>query len=201
MAADSFHPPSETMNDAFLSALAEKWRELKRCPGRFGPGHRLSVRPARLPKCGACARAASAAGAPPDAIARLWRSLCGDVVVARGLKTVYVAGGDISLSVEAARGYFGFGPKDGAALWASAMRWSGRTQHAGRAGLRSMARTCRGRPVVADAEREQVSATSRIVAGWPSLSGHGRRDAPRMAIRGPDEHGSFRRGRHAGDRP
>jgi hypothetical protein len=32
------------------------------------------------------------------------------MLVTRGLKTVYVAGGDISHSLEAARGYFGFGP-------------------------------------------------------------------------------------------
>lgn len=55
-------------------------------------------------------RQAGELGAPPDAIARLWRSLCGDMLVARGLKSVYVAGGDIAHSLEAARGYFGFAP-------------------------------------------------------------------------------------------
>ena len=80
MAADSFHPPSEASSDAFLAALALKWREMRDAP------------------------------APADAVARMWRSLCGDVAAARGLKAVYVAGGDVSLTLEAGRAYFGFGP-------------------------------------------------------------------------------------------
>lgn len=55
-------------------------------------------------------RSAVELGLPAEAVARIWRSLCGDMLITRGLKTVYVAGGDISLSLEAARGYFGFGP-------------------------------------------------------------------------------------------
>jgi hypothetical protein len=55
-------------------------------------------------------REAAAAGAPADAVARIWRSICGDVAVARGLKAVYVAGGDMTLTLEAGRSYFGFGP-------------------------------------------------------------------------------------------
>jgi hypothetical protein len=41
-------------------------------------------------------------------MARLWRALCGDMLAARGLKSVHLAGGDIAMLIEGARGYFGF---------------------------------------------------------------------------------------------
>ena len=47
--------------------------------------------------------------APPDTVARLWRALSGDIWVTRGLKAVYVAGGDPAQLLLGARGYFGFG--------------------------------------------------------------------------------------------
>jgi hypothetical protein len=109
MAADSFHPPSEVMTDVFLSALAAKWREMKDAPAPGGAG--MVFRPAReAAEMRRLCRGALAAGAPVDVIARMWRSLCGDVAVARGLKQVFVAGGDVSLTLEAGRSYFGFGP-------------------------------------------------------------------------------------------
>jgi hypothetical protein len=109
MAADSFHPPSEASTDAFLAALALKWREMRDAPAPAGGG--IGFRPAREAiEMRRLCRAAAEAGAPADAVARMWRSLCGDVAAARGLKAVYVAGGDVSLTLEAGRGYFGFGP-------------------------------------------------------------------------------------------
>lgn len=44
----------------------------------------------------------------PAAAARLWRCLCGEVMAARGLKSVLMAGGEPAQMLEAARGYFGF---------------------------------------------------------------------------------------------
>lgn len=109
MAADSFHTVVETVNDPLLSALADRWRELQAAPAVSPAG--IGFRPAReASEMRRLTRAATAAGLPADAMARVWRSLCGDMLVNRGLKTVYVAGGDISHSIEAARGYFGFGP-------------------------------------------------------------------------------------------
>lgn len=64
-----------------------------------------------LPGQAAQLRQALASGTsaiPPDAAARLWRSLCGEVMAARGLKAVYLAGGETAQMIEAARGYFGF---------------------------------------------------------------------------------------------
>lgn len=107
--ADSFHPVAETVNDPLLAALADRWRELQQAPAVSPSG--IGFRPAReAAEMRRLTRAAAASGLPADAVARLWRSLCGDMLVSRGLKTVYVAGGDISHSLEAARGYFGFAP-------------------------------------------------------------------------------------------
>jgi hypothetical protein len=107
--ADSFHPVVETVSDPLLTALAERWRELQQAPAVSPAG--IGFRPAReAAEMRRLTRAATAAGLPADAMARIWRSMCGDMLVSRGLKTVFVAGGDISLSLEAARGYFGFGP-------------------------------------------------------------------------------------------
>lgn len=180
MAADSFHPPSETMNDAFLSALAEKWRELKEVPAVTGAG--IGFRPAReAAEMRRMCRLALASGTPPDAIARIWRSLCGDVAVARGLKTVYVAGGDVTLSVEAARGYFGFGPNvvplvgirdaleraDSVPGTLACVPWP---EHAGAGQWWPML-------------NENKFSGLHIVAGWPSLPGSAA-ETPRMAIVG-----------------
>ncbi len=52
---------------------------------------------------------ANGAGAlPKPAAARLWRALCGEIMSARGLSNVLLAGGEPALLLEAARGYFGF---------------------------------------------------------------------------------------------
>lgn len=109
MAADSFHATADVSNDPLLSAVAERWRELLHAPAASPAG--IGYRPAReAAEMRRLCRQASDIGAPADAIARIWRSLYGDMLVARGLKAVYVAGGDIAQSLEAARGYFGFAP-------------------------------------------------------------------------------------------
>lgn len=109
MAADSFQATLDVANDPFLSALSERWRELLQAPASSPAG--IGFRPAReAAEMRRLCRQASDAGAPPAAIARIWRSMCGDMLVQRGLKAVYVAGGDIAQSIEAARGYFGFAP-------------------------------------------------------------------------------------------
>lgn len=180
MAADSFHQTSETMNDAFLSAFAEKWRELRDAPAVSAAG--IGFRPAReAAEMRRMCLAASAAGVPPDAIARAWRSICGDVAVARGLKAVYVAGGDVTLSVEAARGYFGFGPNvvpvvgirdalERAVTTPGVLACVPWPEHAG-AG--------QWWPMLNENKFRDLS----IVAGWPSLPGTAN-EAPRMAIVG-----------------
>lgn len=180
MAADSFHNPSETMNDAFLSALAEKWRELRDTPAVSATG--IGFRPAReATEMRRMCRAASAAGAPPDAIARLWRSLCGDVAVARGLKAVYVAGGDVTLGVEAARGYFGFGP--------NVIPIVGIRDALERAESTPGVLACVPWPEHAGSGQwwpmlnENKFRNLAIVAGWPSLPGSAA-ETPRMAIVG-----------------
>lgn len=109
MAADSFRDTSGVMSDTFLAALGLKWRELRDAP-QPAPGS-IGFYPAReaAEMRRLCAEAA-ATGMPAEAVARIWRSLCGDVAAARGLKAVYVAGGDVTLTLEAGRSYFGFGP-------------------------------------------------------------------------------------------
>jgi len=165
------------MNNAFLSALAEKWRELRDVPAVSASG--IGFRPAReAAEMRRMCRAATAAGAPPDAIARVWRSLCGDVAVARGLKAVYVAGGDITLGVEAARGYFGFGPNivplvgvrdalDRADSMPGALAVVPWPEHAG---------SGQWWPMLNENRFKELA----IVAGSPAVSGVG----PRMAIVG-----------------
>ena len=180
MAADSFHNPSETMNDAFLSALAEKWRELRDTPAVSASG--IGFRPAReAAEMRRMCRAASAAGTPPDAIARIWRSLCGDVAAARGLNAVYVAGGDVTLGVEAARGYFGFGP--------NVLPIVGIRDALERAESTPGVLACVPWPEHAGSGQwwpmlnENKFRNLAIVAGWPSLPGSAA-ETPRMAIVG-----------------
>src|SRR5262249_5118237 len=93
MGADSFQAAA-AVGDAFLSVLAEKWRELHDAPAASPAG--IGYRPAReAAEMRRLCRMAEPGGLPADAIARIWRSMCGDMLVARGLKAVYVAGGDI----------------------------------------------------------------------------------------------------------
>ncbi len=102
---ERFAPPPEELSDELMSAIAGKWRNLALDQGRefvFRPARDAAeIRGlARLP-----------VGVHPDVLARVWRSLMGDALVARGLKAVYVAGGDPALMIDGARGYFGFAPK------------------------------------------------------------------------------------------
>ncbi len=119
MAADSFQATanpsgaeisgSSLSGDPLLRALAERWRDMLQAPAASPAG--IGFRPAReAMEMRRLYRQAAELGAPPDTIGRLWRSLCGDVLVARGLKAVCVAGGDIAQSLDGARGFFGFAP-------------------------------------------------------------------------------------------
>lgn len=168
------------MSDTFLAALALKWRELRDAPPP-APGA-LGFNPAReAMEMRRLCRDAAALGTPPDAIARLWRSLCGDVAAARGLKAVYVAGGDVALTLEAGRSYFGFGPdlvplvgvRDALERVSTeqgslaCLPWP---EHAGAGQWWPMLNESRFQDLV-------------IGCGWPSLPGHAE-EGPRVAIVG-----------------
>ncbi len=180
MAADSFQTSAETAHDIFLSALAEKWREMRDAPAVSAAG--IGFRPAReAAEARRLSRAAAGVGMPPDAIVRMWRSLCGDVAAARGLKTVYVAGGDISLSIECARGYFGFAP--------SVVPLVGVREALERAEDMPGSLACVPWPEHAGAGQwwpmlnEGKFRNLNIVGGWPSLPGSPA-ETPRLAIVG-----------------
>jgi hypothetical protein len=178
--ADSFQAVADPIADPLLSALGERWRELKDLPAVSPAG--IGFRPAReAAEMRRLTREVQAAGIPAEAIARLWRSLCGDMMVTRGLKTVYVAGGDISLSLEAARGYFGFAPQVTPVVEVrDALERADQNQgvlacvpwpeHAG-AG--------QWWPMLNEGKFRNLA----IVAGWPSVPARPN-DAPRIAIIG-----------------
>ncbi len=180
MAADSFHEPNQAMSDAFLAALSEKWRQMREAPAVSPAG--IGFRPAReAAELRRLAREGAAAGMPMDAIARIWRSLCGDVAVSRGLKAVYVAGGDVTLSVEAARGYFGFAP--------NIVPLVGVRDALERAVTQPGSLACVPWPEHAGAGQwwpmlnENKFHSLVIVGGWPSLPGSPD-ETPRIAIVG-----------------
>jgi hypothetical protein len=113
MSAEVFKPAAETAEPArirLLHALNEYWTQL----GQENPvaAGAMAFRPAR--EAAELRRlirgAATGSALPAEAIARMWRSLCGDALVARGLKAICVAGGDMAQSIEGARSYFGFAP-------------------------------------------------------------------------------------------
>ncbi|MEQ1783263.1 MAG: hypothetical protein ABMA14_18060, partial [Hyphomonadaceae bacterium] len=170
MAADSFRNTSEAMSDTFLAALALKWRELRDAPPPAAGT--LGFFPAReATEMRRLCRDAAATGAPPEAIARLWRSMCGDVAAARGLKAVYVAGGDLTLTLEAGRSYFGFGP--------DLIPLVGIRDALERVSTGTGALACLPWPEHAGAGQWWPM----IGCGWPSLPGR-KEEGPRVAIVG-----------------
>lgn len=180
MAADSVHLSSETMNDAFLEALAEKWRELRDRPVQLTGT--TGFRPAReAQQLRMMTEAALATHMPADALARVWRSLCGDVAHAGGLKTVYMAGGDPLACLEAVRGYFGFGPQVAPLLGVREALERAETVPGTVACVPWPEQAGPGQwwPIL----NENRFASLRIVAGWPSLPG-APRELPRIAIVG-----------------
>ncbi len=179
MAADSLRT-ADAETDAFLAALADKWREMQNAPATSPAG--IGYRPAReAAEMRRMCKYAKDIGMPPDVAARLWRSLCGDMMVNRGLKTVYVAGGDISHSIESARSYFGFAPAvvpvvsirdaleraDEMPGVLACVPWP---EHAGAGQWWPMLNENRFRSLA-------------IVAGWPSLPGSAA-ETPKMAVVG-----------------
>jgi hypothetical protein len=179
MGADSFQA-AVAVSDGFLSVLSDKWRELYDSPAASPAG--IGYRPAReAAEMRRLCSMAEPGGPPPDAIARIWRSMCGDMMVARGLKAVYVAGGDIALSIEAARSYFGFAPHlvplvgirealERAVDTQGALACIPWPEHAGAGQWWPMLNENRFRGL-------------SIVAGWPSLPGSSSA-MPRMAVIG-----------------
>jgi hypothetical protein len=165
MGADSFQA-AQAASDALVSVLADKWRELYETPAASpaGIGYRPAREAAEMRRLG---RAAEMSGIQPDAIARIWRSMCGDMLVARGLKAVYVAGGDIAQSIEAARSYFGFAP--------ALVPLVGIREALERADENQGALACVPWPEHAGAGQwwpmlnENRFRSLAIVAGWPSL--------------------------------
>jgi hypothetical protein len=91
-------------DDRLMAALATRWRMMTAGAGPF------RFQPARLAMEARTIQAGGAHELPIDAVTRIWRCFCGEVMAAQGLQAVYVAGGDIAETIEAARGYFGFGP-------------------------------------------------------------------------------------------
>lgn len=167
------------MSDAFLASWAAKWRELRDAP--LAPGAAMGFRPAREAiEMRRLCLAPAGTGIPADAIARMWRNLCGDVAVARGLKHVFVAGGDMSLTLEAGRSYFGFAPDlvplvnvrdalERVAITPGTLACVPWPEHAGGG---------QWWPMMNENRYHGLS----IVAGWPSLAGGD--PMPRVAIVG-----------------
>ena len=185
MAADSFHAAApttgaEASGDPLLTALAERWRAMLQAPAASPAG--IGFRPAReAAEMRRLYRQAGELGAPADAIARLWRSLCGDMLAARGLKAVYVAGGDIAQAIDGARGYFGFAPNlvpvvevrealERAADQQGVVACVPWPEHAG---------SGQWWPMLNEGRFRSLS----IVAGWPSLPGSPA-VTPKMAVVG-----------------
>jgi hypothetical protein len=180
MAADSFRNPSEVMSDAFLAALALKWRELRDAPAN-APGAGV-FRPAReAADMRRLCREAINSGIPPEAAARVWRSMCGDALAVRGLKAVYVAGGDMTLTLEAARSYFGFGPDLIPLVDVREALDRALTQPGVLACVPWPEQAGAGQwwPILNESRFQELT----IGCGWPSLPGKGE-ETPRVAVVG-----------------
>jgi hypothetical protein len=107
MGVESFRPAESTADDGIVFAMAERWRMLAQDGAGFQ--FRPAAEAAELRRLSRLSALSNPAGMPAEAIARVWRALAGEMLVARGLKAVHVAGGDPAQSLQGARGYFGFG--------------------------------------------------------------------------------------------
>ncbi|MDZ4761349.1 MAG: hypothetical protein SGJ21_09785 [Alphaproteobacteria bacterium] len=104
MGAEHFRPAGDSADDSIVAAIAERWRILvEDAAAQSGFSFRPALEAAEL------RRLCRTTSAPADMIARVWRAMAGDMLVARGLKAVYIAGGEPAQSMQGARGYFGFG--------------------------------------------------------------------------------------------
>jgi hypothetical protein len=107
MSADDPFDAVESAQDSFAAAVAARWtclaQEIAVDTGGFAFFPAREAEELRRLVRGPGARA------PRETLARLWRTLCGDMLVARGLKGIHLAGGDAAMLIEGARGYFGFG--------------------------------------------------------------------------------------------
>jgi hypothetical protein len=107
MSAEDPFDAVDSAQDAFAAAVAARWKYLEQEIAADPSG--FAFFPAREAEELRRLIRGPGAGTPRETLARLWRALCGDMLVARGLKAVHLAGGDTSMLIEGARGYFGFG--------------------------------------------------------------------------------------------
>lgn len=107
MGAENIRAVGEAADDILMGAIAERWRiMLQEAAGATGE---VGFSPARdAAALRRLIRSRNTAGVPADTITRMWRALSGDMMVARGLKAVFVAEGDVQ-SLLGAREYFGSG--------------------------------------------------------------------------------------------
>ncbi|MEZ5939006.1 MAG: hypothetical protein R3C52_12450 [Hyphomonadaceae bacterium] len=102
MSVESFPPAGEQAGADGMTQLQDMWRRLA-ARDRYRPAQDAADLRNLLASLGPDET-------PPDVLARVWRSLCGDAAVRAGVKAVYVGGGAPDQALEGARGFFGFGP-------------------------------------------------------------------------------------------
>jgi hypothetical protein len=172
--ADAIESAIEASDRRLAAAIADRL-----ALGAAARGIGSPVSPAR--DAASLRRLTRETGAPPDLVARLWRALSGDLWVARGLKAVYVAGGDHAQLLLGARGYFGFAVNlievldirealekaDGDTAVLACLPWP---ENAGPG---------QWWPILNENRFRSLS----ILAGWPSLPGEPN-EAPKVAIVG-----------------
>lgn len=106
MSVEPFSKPADAADDAVVASVTERWRSLEQ---EIAAGQATTIfNPAA--EGAAMRRIARSGGAKlADTLVRTWRALAGDMAVARGLKAVYVGGGEAGQALVGARGYFGYG--------------------------------------------------------------------------------------------
>lgn len=108
MGVESFRAIGEAADDILMGAIAERWRIMLK--ENAAAGGNIAFSPASdAAALRRLIRSRNTGHVPADTITRMWRALSGDIMVARGLKAVHVAGGDVGVLLQGAQGYFGFG--------------------------------------------------------------------------------------------
>ncbi len=202
MGAENIRAVGEAADDILMGAIAERWRimlqEAAIATGASGAASGVGFSPAR--DAAALRRlihSRNTGGVPADTITRMWRALSGDMMVARGLKAVFVAEGDVS-SLLGAREYFGSGANIQPVM---------ELRHA----LEQATQTpdtlaCLPWPELTGAGQwwpmlnENRHRELVIVAGWPGMPGAPRQDAGCGRHR-PHADRALGRRRYAGDLP
>ncbi len=178
MGVETFRPATTGADEAILGAVAGRWRLLAQ--EIAAAGGTFSFHPAREAAELRRLIADQKGAAPADTLARVWRALAGDMLVARGLRAVYVAGGDMATGLQGARGYFGFG--------AHMVPVNDVREALERAEESPSVLACLPWPENAGAGQwwpmlnENRFRDMAILAGWPSLPSN--KESPRVAIVG-----------------